>query len=572
MKVLLCCTTIEDAHRSQDNHDSHYPLGLAYLQAYVEQQNPHYEFENLYLNNVPYDECFASIKESLERFQPEVVGVSLMTHSRVSAYRIIEYIHETYPDIKIVTGGMHVTVMWKQFVEKYPYTFVVQGEGEITFNELLEKFERNESYEDVLGLAYWDEANEKVRFTGGRPLIQDLDILPFPRHDIFLYEGKTMANLLTSRGCPYKCNFCVLDAMSRRKVRFRSGENIADEVEHLLKTCPSVDTIWIHDDAFMINKKRTIEFCDAIIDRGIKTKFVASARFRPISEEVVRKMEQAGFVHVLFGLESGADEVLKGMRKGITKDHARYALSLIAKTNIKATAFLISGLPGETKETIRETIDFVQELQNIEYLYYEDMGVAMIYPGTEMYTMAKATGKIDDDYWLSDKGVPYYTIENGGNYTYQQLSDWKEEIRTGVSMSKFFTPEGFLEQRKMVPQMLKYSQQHGLVGMNNVFLEAMRTFNLFPELIKTFFLSDPKQMMPKINQAVEKYVMNHIMSNEQFKDAKSKKQFIQDYQEQVKRDIVTLREYRERLESNTYEGDKDEGDISYKRTLPVINQ
>lgn len=108
-----------------------------------------------------------------------------------------------------------------------------------------------------------------------------------------------MANLLTSRGCPYKCNFCVLDAVSLRKVRFRSGDNIADEVEQLITKFPSITTIWIHDDAFMINKKRTLEFCDAIIRRGIKTQFVASARFRPISPEVVSKMEQAGFIHVL---------------------------------------------------------------------------------------------------------------------------------------------------------------------------------------------------------------------------------------------------------------------------------
>jgi anaerobic magnesium-protoporphyrin IX monomethyl ester cyclase len=571
MKILLCCTTIEDAHRSEDNHDSHYPLGLAYLQSYVEQQSPQHEFENLYLNNVPYEQCFSEIKESLERFQPDVLGVSLMTHSRVSAYRIIEYVHETYPNIKIVTGGMHVTVMWKQFVEKYPYVIVVQGEGEVTFNELISCFESGESHEDVLGLAYWKD--NKVKFTGGRPLIKDLDMLPFPRHDIFLYEGKTMANLLTSRGCPYKCNFCVLDAMSRRKVRFRSGENIADEVEQLLEQCPTVDTIWIHDDAFMINKKRTIEFCDAIIERGIKTKFVASARFRPISPEVVNKMEQAGFVHVLFGLESGADAVQKGMKKGITKEHARYALSLIAKTKIKATAFLISGLPGETQETIKETIDFVQELQKLHYIFYDEMGLAMIYPGTEMYTMAKATGKIDDDYWLTDKGVPYYTTENGGAHSYDQLFEWKEEIRQSISLTKFFTPDGFLAQRKLMPEILRYSDLHHLSGFLEIMGEAINSTGLVSKIVQNALQKEPKNMLPQISKTTEKFIIKALFKQyAEFFNIKEKKRFMEAYDNQVKADNIKLKQYEERINSISYDADADEGDIKYesKVTLPLI--
>jgi radical SAM superfamily enzyme YgiQ (UPF0313 family) len=517
---------------------------------------------------VPYDECYDEIKKNLEEFQPEVFGVSIMTHSRVTAYRMIEYVHENYPDTKIVVGGMHPSVMWKQMVEKYPYIVAVRGEGEVTFNELIEFYagEKDMNIEDVAGIAFHD--GEKVVATDARPLIADIDELPFPKHELFVKDGKKMGNLLTSRGCPYKCNFCVLDHTSLRKVRFRSGDNIADEVEQLITQFPSIDTIWIHDDAFMINKARTLEFCEAIIRRGIKTQFVASARFRPIDENVVKKMEEAGFIHVLFGLESGADNVISGMRKGITKEHVRYGSTLFAKTKMKATAFLIAGLPGETDETIDETIDFVQEIQNINYLFYDDIGVSMIYPGTEMYTMAKATGKIDDDYWLTDKDVPYYTIENGGVHTYEKLLEMKEKIRHAVSLQNMFTPEGFLKQRKVIPSMLKYAQVHNMTAVNNILFDAMNKFGLTNELVKAAISEEPiDEIVQKAAIAFERMLVNIVMEHNNIKTPEQKKEFINKVITQTKLDNLTLKEYRQRREAIQYDGDKDKGDIDYKKNF-----
>ena len=569
MKILLCCTSIQDEHRSEDNHDSHYPLGLAYLQSYIEHHRPEKdEFINLYLNNVPYEQCYREIKENLKNFQPDVFGVSIMTHSRVTAYRMIEYVHENYPDTKIVVGGMHPSVMWKQMVEKYPYIVAVRGEGEVTFNELIEVYsgEKDMELDEVAGIAFHD--GEKVVATTGRPLVANIDDLPFPKHELFVKDGKTIGNLLTSRGCPYKCNFCVLDHTSLRKVRFRSGENIADEVEKLITEFPTINTIWIHDDAFMINKARTLEFCDAIIRRGIKTQFVASARFRPISPEVVQKMEQAGFVHVLFGLESGADNVISGMRKGITKEHVRYGSSLFAQSKMKATAFLIAGLPGETDETIQETIDFVQEIQNINYLYYDDMGVAMIYPGTEMYTMAKATGKIDDDYWLTDKDVPYFTIDNGGVHTYEKLLEMKETIRQSVALQHMFTPEGFLKQRKVIPSLLKYSQIHNMAPVNNILNTALTRFGLLNELVKKVFSGDPiDSFLKKAAVAFEKVLIEVIMNHNNIDTPEKKKAFINQVVAQTKQDAITLAEHKERWNTDKYDGDKDKGDIDYKKNF-----
>ena len=566
MKILLCCTSIQDEHRTEDNHDSHYPLGLAYLQSYLEHHRPGKdEFINLYLNNIDYETCYREVKQNLKKMEPDIFGVSIMTHSRVSAYRMIEYAHENYPNAKIVVGGMHVSVMWRQMVEKYPYIVAVRGEGETCFHDLIEAYDNGMPLEDVEGIVFHD--GEKMVVTAERALIPDIDVLPFPKHELFVKDGKKMANLLTSRGCPYKCNFCVLDHTSRRKVRFRSGENIADEVEQLLTQFPSITDIWIHDDAFMINKERTIEFCDAIIKRGIKTRFVASARFRPISPEVVQKMERAGFVHVLFGLESGADAVIKGMRKGITKQHVRYGMSLFANTTMKATAFLIVGLPGETDETIEETVDFVQEIQNIDYLYYDDIGVAMIYPGTEMYTMARSTGKISDDYWLTDKDVPYYTIEHGGIHTYEKLLEMKERVRLALSLKYLFTPEGIIHQRKVIPSMLKYSQMHEIPSVDKILSLAFSRFNLGDQLIRSLFWGKTEMMLKRITLAFESTVVEIVMHNNGIVSDADKSEFISRCLAQQEIDEYTLGEQRERLEEviRKFSAQDDKGDIAYDK-------
>ncbi len=571
MKILLCCTSIQDEHRTEDNEDSHYPLGLAYLQSYIEHHRPDKdEFRNLYLNNVDYEICYREIKENLKEMDPDVFGISIMTHSRVSAYRMIEYAHENYPNTKIVVGGMHVSVMWRQMVKKYPYIVAVRGEGETCFYDLIEAYDNETSLEDVKGIAYHN--GEKIVVTAERDLIPDIDVLPFPKHELFVKEGKTMANLLTSRGCPYKCNFCVLDHTSRRKVRFRSGENIADEVEMLLEKFPSINAIWIHDDAFMINKDRTIEFCDAIINRGIKTSFVASARFRPISPEVVRKMELAGFCHVLFGLESGADDVIRGMRKGITKQHVRYGMSLFANTTMRATAFLIAGLPGETDKTIEETIEFVQEIQNIDYLYYEDIGISMIYPGTEMYTMARATGKINDDYWLTDADVPYYTAEHGGVHTYEKLLEMKERIEEGVALRFMLAPKGFLYQRKVIPSLIKYSLLHRMPeSINNIVFSTLAHHpQLLKELIRGAIIGDTKaEIMKELAKAFERTLAEMVMKRANLTSETRRKVFISQCYAQECADDILLKAQKQRLEEVIYKlsGQDDQGDIVYDKNV-----
>jgi len=440
MKILLITTSIEVESREPIEASSHYPLGLSYIHSYLEKFG--HTVSLLFLNNYSDAACDEKIVESLQEFSPDVVGFQLITHNRVSSFRNIEFVHENYPDIRIVIGGIHTTLMYEQILRKYNYLTAVLGEGEITFQELIDTFENNGELNRVNGIAYCDKRTNSVIATNGRELIKDLDALPFPKHESYFNGERDTANLLTSRGCPYACSFCVLDSISRRKVRLRSVDNVISEIEYLVSSFSTLKKIWIHDDCFLIDNKRVINLCNEIVKRNIVLKFVCSARFKPLSKELVEALEKAGFVLVLFGMETGSAKLLKSSHKGIKKEEMEKAYRLFAASSIDIAGFLIVGLYGEDENTIMETAHFIQGLQKIKYSHFDDIGVLAIYPGTEIYKIAKESGMITDDYWMTDKPVPLFTAE----HSRETLFKYKEVLLDHIAVKRLYTANGFKAQ------------------------------------------------------------------------------------------------------------------------------
>lgn len=439
-KILLITTSFDDTLRASDvQHNSHYPLGLGYLHSFLEQAG--HRVETLFLNDYTYDDCFATTTNTLKSFTPDFIGFQVLTGNRVTTFKLIEHINQAYPQIKLIIGGIHTTVMYEQILRKYPYLIAVLGEGEETLAEIV----NDKEPALINGVAF--NANGEIIRTKDRALIHDLDSLPFPKHDIFFTKGRTLASLLTSRGCPCSCSFCCLRSITQRKVRYRSPQNVVNEIEYLVNTYPDLKNIWMHDDSFFLNNQRVIEICDEIVKRNIRIGFICSGRMKPISLAMVKKLELAGFHHVLFGLESGAAEILKSSRKAISKEDAINAFTLFSKSSINVTAFLIVGLPGETPATVTETIELVQKLQKTKYTLYEDIGILSIFPGTEVYEIAKSKGFIDDNYWLTDQGACLYTAE----HSREKLYEFKEMTLNHIALNRIFTREGFKAQKGMLP-------------------------------------------------------------------------------------------------------------------------
>jgi len=422
MKVLLISTSFDDDQRCDAIQlDSHYPLGLAYLHSYLEYDTWDNEVKTLFLNDYPFEACYIETINTLKEFKPDVVGFNILTNNRTTSYVMINYIEEFYPNIKIVCGGIHTSVMYEQILNNISDKVIcVIGEGELTFKELLDK-NFSEIYK-ISGLAFKEDGF--IIKTPEREHIKDLDILPFPNHGMYMNPYRFNASILTSRGCPFKCSFCVLDSISRRRVRFRSVSNVVDEIEYISKQFPQILNIWIHDDNFTISNERAINICKEIINRNIKMRFVCSARVKPFSKELIGWLERAGFIQVLFGVESFNDKVLKNAHKGFKKQDAIDTITMFKDSKIIVTAFLITGLYGETDETIKETWQTINEIQKVKDLYYKEIGVSMVYPGCEIFNQMKENNLIDESYWLQNKDIPFFTLE----YSKDKLFEMKEEL------------------------------------------------------------------------------------------------------------------------------------------------
>jgi radical SAM superfamily enzyme YgiQ (UPF0313 family) len=489
--ILLLSTSIEVPHRDENTKDSHYPLGLIYIHSFLEKNG--FNIETLFLNNVNENICQKTIEEKLSLFKADYIGLQMISHNRLSTYKTLNYLHENYPDKKLVVGGVHATVMYEQILKKFPFIYaIVLGEGEETFLEIVNE----KKLEEIKGIAFFSREKGEVVKTEKRELIDDLDSLPFPKHELFLHDKKTLANLLTSRGCPFSCSFCVLDKLSRKRVRYRTANNVVNEIEYILTKFPSVKTIWIHDDAFFLNNKRAIEICEEIVKRNIKTNFICSARFKPISPELISSLEKAGFVQVLFGLESGSEQILNSIHKKITKNDVRNTFQLFKNSTIKITAFLIVGLPGETTETLQETIDFIKEIQEINYSYYDDVGILAPYVGTEVYEIAKQSGILSDEYWLEEKPLPFYTVD----HSYEKLLEFKEILRDNISLNRIFTSKGLNLQKKLIPSIIKYSYKFNIPIINQMVSKAVATYGITREqFISAFFETENKEVIQKIS-------------------------------------------------------------------------
>lgn len=453
MKVLLISPPFEKEWREPINPNSHYPLGIAYLHSYLESCG--HTVESLPFNSYEYSDANRIIREMLSTFKPDAVGLNMLTSNRVSCYEIIEHIQATYPNMRIIIGGIHATDMYKQIIQKYPKVIAVLGEGEIIMGNLLSVFESGDGLENVRGIAYSEKAIDSeqyvVKATIRESLIGDLDILPFPKHELFFHDGRTVASILTSRGCPFQCSYCVLGIVSTRRVRYRSIENVMNEIEYLVDKYPQIETFWIHDDVFFLKPKRAIEFCEEFVRRGIKRKIVCSGRFKPFTKELAEAMEQAGCEMMMFGLETGSPKLMETSHKSMKQEDILHTISLLKNIKVEPISFLIVGLPGEDDDTVKETIRFVKKMQKIRYFHYSDIGTLTIYPGTEVYEIAKSKNFIDDDYWLGDGPAPLYSAE----HSLKQLSLYKDKILNAIALERLFTFRGFMAQIDMIPYILR---------------------------------------------------------------------------------------------------------------------
>jgi radical SAM superfamily enzyme YgiQ (UPF0313 family) len=344
------------------------------------------------------------LKAWMDAFSPDVVGATSVTMNFPQAAQILCEAKKIAPSVVTMMGGPHVSFHAQQTLEQYRgIDMIVIGEGEKTISELVPRISDPDAWKEVPGIVFRNGGD--IIATGRRELIEDLDSLPFPaRHLLSLSRYKALGfpvSVITSRGCPNLCIFCLGRRMVGRKVRYRDPGLVLDEIELLIKM--GFHTINLADDLFTSNKKRVAQICDEIAKRGLKFEWSAFSRVNTINEETVRMMKEAGCNCISFGIESGNPQMLKRIRKGITLEQARHAAAICKKVGIMAHASFMVGLPGETHETLEDTRRFANSL-DIAHGYH----FLAPFPGT---TVKEQIDEYDleiltDDWSLYDANQP----------------------------------------------------------------------------------------------------------------------------------------------------------------------
>ncbi len=405
MRILLISPMIKQAKTDP-------PLGLCYLQACLDKAG--YTDSKIVDIYKSYDE----IKRIIAEYNPDVVGISCFTVYRGSSYKLARLAKEVNPGVKVVMGGPHATYMWEQIMRNLPFVdMIVLGEGDVTIVELVRALDKNLPLDDVKGIVF--RKGSDVVKTDARPLIDNLDEVPFPSYrDINLdyyavakppeyYSKQKKASIVSSRGCVFSCNFCSTTVFWSRRWRPRSPANVVDEMEKLYKE-QSVKFFTFVDDIFTTNPQRVIEICKEIMRRNMKIKWYAETRVDCIPKEMLEWMKKAGCFLIQLGVESGSDTILKNINKKITGEQVVNAIKTIRDVGMRAETLLMVGNPGETKETVDETRKVLLAGRPDEIV----VSVTRVFPSTQLCELAKKQGLLSDDFWLSDKIAPEYTVEN----------------------------------------------------------------------------------------------------------------------------------------------------------------
>lgn len=363
------------------------PLGLAYLAAVLEKAGA--EVEILDFVVFPYNETV--FRSKLERFNPDIVAATAVTMTFDRAVRIIQDTRRWHPGSLTVMGGPHISFCAEESLSAYPeLDIAVLGEGEQTLVEIAAAVEKGRNWHQISGLVFRQAG--KIVSTGKRHPPIDVNTLESPaRHLLALGRYRALGmpiSMTTSRGCPYSCIFCVGRKMVGAKVRYRDPVKVVDEMETLAGY--GFCQINVADDLFTANARHCLAVCDEILKRNLKVKWTSFSRVDTVSLKILQKMKAAGCQAVSFGIESGNAQILKTIQKGITLSQVIEAVHLCNQVGLMPHGSFILGLPGETPETLKETLAFGEELKKLGVSY--GFHLLAPFPGTKVRQDSAALG------------------------------------------------------------------------------------------------------------------------------------------------------------------------------------
>lgn len=417
MKILMLNPPFMDKYSKSSRSPAvtksgtiYFPLWLSYATGVLDKKGHELKILDAPAKCITKNETLKRIKE----FAPQLVVIDTSTPSINSDLDFTKLIKETLPGVKTCLVGTHVSATVSEILPKHVdyVDFIARHEYDYTLPEVAEVIEGKRSLSDVLGISYCEDG--VLKENPNRPYIKNLDELPFVAEvykkylDIedyfYAHVSFPTVSIFSSRGCPSKCFYCMYSqVMFGKDYRKRSAKNLFGECQYIVKNFPNVKEILIDDDNFSVDQKNVQEFCRLMIDSKLPLKWVVQCRVN-LQYKTMVLMKKAGCRLVVVGYESGSQKVLDGMHKGITLEQSRKFNAAAMKAGMRVHGCFMVGNPGETRETMRETLNFAKSLRMDTAQFFP----LIVYPGTEAWTWAKQNDYITAksyDEWLTPNGM-----------------------------------------------------------------------------------------------------------------------------------------------------------------------
>jgi radical SAM superfamily enzyme YgiQ (UPF0313 family) len=368
------------------------PLGLAYIASYLEKNSIKVSIIDIQAEKLPDTALIGAAPGN-----PGFIGITATTMTVKSALETASLCRAKFPGAKIVFGGVHPTIMPEDVLKSGDVDYAIRGEGERPFLELINGMDPR----SIEGLSYKKDGGFIHNPVG--PVISDLDSLPFPAYHLLpvknyipalgSYKRLPAISLITTRGCPGKCTFC-LGSYLGGKVRMHSTKYIIGEIKMLIRDY-GIREISFYDDTFTAYKNKVREFCRVIIGEKIDITWSCFARVDFVDEETLRLMKKSGCHQIMYGIESGCEDILENIKKKTSLSKAVEIVALTKKIGIECRAAFMLGNPGETRQTMETTLAFAKKLDPDIALF----NITTPYPGTEMYEWADKNGYLKTKDW-----------------------------------------------------------------------------------------------------------------------------------------------------------------------------
>ena len=376
------------------------PLGLLYIAALALQRGHEVRVIDAHAEGV---DCEA-IKKKIAELRPAIIGFSVLTCSGGLVYELGLWVKTHLPQALVVFGNVHASVYARQYLENGCCDVVVHGEGEYPFLKIIEHRQGGCALGDIPGISFKDDDGRVSHTSPKTSLVEDLSLIPRPARELVdrslyrldtisnqLYVGKSRSSasktMSTSRGCWYKCTFCVVN----QRPRFNDPMNVVDEMEYLEKEYGAGYTLII-DPLCMYDAERMFKICDEIKKRRLTIKWGCDARVSCITPEIIRAMDSANCYDLSFGIESGVQRLLNNVKKGTTLPQVAKAVGIVRdNSDIQIGGLFILGLPGETPDDSLQTIRFATSLP----LDMAQFSLCTPYPGSALFETLRDSGELD---------------------------------------------------------------------------------------------------------------------------------------------------------------------------------